>query len=39
MTLIMTLTLNFQGQILDLLYISEKWANSQEMKKKISKEY
>ena len=38
MSLIMTLlTLNFQGQILNLLYISEKWANCHETKNKLIK--
>ena len=34
LTLAMTLTLNFQGQILNWLYLSQKWSNCQETKSK-----
>ena len=34
LTLAMTLTLNFQGQIQNLLYLSQKWSDCHEMKSK-----
>ena len=34
LTLAMTLTLNFQGQIQNLLYLRQKWSNCQETKSK-----
>ena len=34
LTLAMTLTLNFQGQIYNLLYLSQKWSDCHEMKSK-----
>ena len=34
LTLAMTLTLNFQGQILNWLYLSQKWSNCHETKSK-----
>ena len=34
LTLAMTLTLNFQGQIQNLLYLSQKWSDCQETKSK-----
>ena len=34
LTLAMTLTLNFQGQILNLLYLSQKWFDCHETKSK-----
>ena len=34
LTLAMTLTLNFQGQIWNLLYLSQKWSDCREMKSK-----
>ena len=36
LTLAMTLTLNFQGQIWNLSYLSQKWSNCQERKANIS---
>ena len=33
LTLVMTLTLSFQGQIWDLPYLSQKWSNCHEIKK------
>ena len=34
LTLAMTLTLNFQGQMWNLLYLNQKWFDCQEMKSK-----
>ena len=34
LTLAMTLTLNFQGQILNLLYLTQKWSDCHETKSK-----
>ena len=39
MTLIMTLTLDLQGQILNLLYISQKRPIARKQKTNLSKEY
>ena len=36
LTLAITLTLNFQGQIWNLLYLTEKWSDCYETKSKIS---
>ena len=36
LTLAMILTLNFQGQIYDLLYLSQKWSDCHETKSKMS---
>ena len=36
LTLAMTLTLNFQGQIYNLLYLSQKWSDCHETKANIS---
>ena len=36
LTLAMTLTLNFQGQIWNLLYLSQKWCDCHETKANIS---
>ena len=36
LTLAMTLTLNFQGQIWNFLYLSQKWSDCHETKANIS---
>ena len=38
LTLAMTLTLNFQGQIRNLLYLNQKWSDATKSKANISTE-